>query len=270
MPPFLFFGCGYTHLSVCSVVMIAIYLCAKFYTMRYIILLLVLTFSLNTQAQNCRGTMNPRAFQSELHRLRSLPQESARFRTAFQLFQPFCLSSAQVYQVCAILGQDPYRIDFAFDSYQRVLDPQNFYDVYDSFNLFSSAFRLHDLVVGNVPVELVPIPAPQPSPAPVPLPEPICEVLPAELNEMKALIKDASFKESMEKQAKMMIKSKGCFRVDQIIDLISVFSFDDSKLLVAKYAFDYCVDTQNYYRVVNAFTFKAQKDALTTFIEERN
>ncbi len=238
--------------------------------MRHIILLSALLVSLNVNAQNCRGPINPRAFQGELHQLRALPNEAARFRSAFQVFQPYCLSSAQVYQICSILGQDPYRIDFAYASYNKVLDPQNFYDVYDSFQLFSSAFRLHDLVVGNMAVELVPIPQPQPDLEPVPIPEPICEVMPSEISEMKSLIKDASFKDAMERQAKMMVKAKGCFRVDQIVDLLSVFNFDDSKLMVAKYAFDYCVDTQNYYRVVNTLTFRSQKDSLTKFIEERN
>jgi hypothetical protein len=238
--------------------------------MRYFILFLILILSLNVQAQNCRGPINPRSFQGELQQLRSLRSEASRFRTAVQHFGPHCLSSAQVYQVCLILGQDPYRIDFAYESYYRVLDPQNFYDVYDAFELFSSAFRLRDLVVSNMAIELVPIPQPQPELEPIPIPEPVCEVLPAELAEIKALVEDASFKDSMEKQAKMMVKSKQCFRVDQIVELLSVFSFDDSKLVVAKYAFDYCVDTQNYYRVVNAFTFKPQKDAMTKFIQERN
>ena len=237
--------------------------------MKYLVLLSALIFSLNTQAQNCRGPINPRMFQTQLLQLRGLPQESARFRTAMDNFGPFCLSSAQVFQVCQLLGQDAYRIDFAYSSHQRVLDPENFYDVYDSFELFSSAFRLHDLI-GGVSVELVPIPQPVPVPEPEPIPVPLCEVSAQDMAEIKDLVKSATFKDSMEKQAKMMVKSKQCFRADQIVDLLSVFSYDDSKLSVAKYAFDYCVDTQNYYRVVNSFSFDSYKNDLTKFIEERN
>ncbi|MCF8275342.1 MAG: DUF4476 domain-containing protein [Flavobacteriales bacterium] len=237
--------------------------------MRYIFLFSFFIFSLNLEAQNCRGQINPRMFQTQLQQLRGLPQESARFRTAMQQFEPFCLSSAQVFQVCQILGQDPYRIDFAFSSYQRVIDPENFYDVYDALQLFSSAFRLHDLI-GGIGIELVPIPQPVPEPQAVPIPQPICEVTPQDMAEIKELIKAATFKDSMEKQAKMMVKSKQCFRADQIVELLGVFTYDDSKLMVAKYAFDYCIDTQNYYRVVNAFTFKSYQDDLTKFIAERN
>ncbi len=214
--------------------------------------------------------MNPRMFQTQLQQLRTLPQESARFRTAMQSLEPFCLSSAQVFQVCQLLGQDAYRIDFAYSSHQRVLDPENFYDVYDAFELFSSAFRLHDLVVANMTVQMVPIPQPIPSPEPLPIPVAVCEVTAQDMNEMKELVKSATFKDSMEKQAKMMVKSKQCFRTDQIVELLSVFTYDDSKLMVAKYAYDYCIDTQNYYRVVNSFSFKSYQDNLTKFISERN
>lgn len=240
------------------------------FDMRYVFVLSFFIFSLNAKAQNCVGPMNPRAFQVELQQMRSLPQESARFRNAMQRFEQFCLSSAQVYQVCQLLGQDPYRIDFAFASYQRVLDPENFYDVYDSFQLFSSAFRLHDITVGNMNIELVPIPEPIPAPAPAPVPVPVCEVSPQDMAEITQLVKAATFKDSMEKQAKMMIKSKRCFRADQIVEILNVLTYDDSKLAVAKYAFDYCIDTQNYYRVVDSFTFKSYKDDLTRFIEARN
>ena len=237
--------------------------------MRHFFVFAFILLTTGLHAQNCRGPINPRMFQSQLQQLRAMPQESARFRTAMQQFEPFCMTSAQVYQVCGLLGQDAYRIDFAYVSHARVLDPENFYDVYDSFQLLSSAFRLHDLI-GGMGIELVPIPQPLPAPAPAPLPQPICEVQAQELSEIKGLVKAASFKDSMEKQAKMMIKSKQCFRADQIVDLLSVFSFEDSKLTVAKYAFDYCVDTHNYFRVVNAFTFKSHQDDLTKFISERN
>ena len=237
--------------------------------MKYVFIAILSVATSFAQAQNCRGPINPRMFQNQLQQMRVLPQESARFRTAMDSFRPFCLSSAQVFQVCQLLGQDAYRVDFAYASHQRVLDPENFYDVYDSFELFSSAFRLHDLI-GGVGIELVPIPQPIPVPEPTPIPITICEVSPQDMAEIKSLVKSATFKDSMENQAKIMVKSKQCFSSNQIIDLLSVFTYDDSKLMVAKYAFDYCIDTQNYYRVVNSFTFKRHQDDLTGFIEARN
>jgi hypothetical protein len=234
--------------------------------MRLLLLLSFFIFSSSIYAQNCAGPMNPRAFQVQLQQLHGNPTDDSRLRAATQTILPFCLNSSQVYQVCRAFADDHFRLEFALAAYENVVDPDNFYDVYDALDRKSSAFRLHDMLSGNinydvVVVEQVPIPEP---------PMPVCEVSASEMSEIKDLVKSASFKDSMEKQAKMMVKSKQCFRADQIVDLLSVFSFDDSKLAVAKFAFDYCIDRQNYYRVVNAFTFKGAQDDLMKFITERN
>lgn len=234
--------------------------------MRYLFLLSFFLFSTGLSAQNCAGQLNPRDFQIKLQQLRAHPSDDARLRAAMQTLAPFCLNSSQVFQVCKVLTDDFYRLEFAFATYPNVIDPANFYDIYDALDRKSSAFRLHDMISGNLNYDVVVV---EPAPVPEP-PMPVCEVSDSEMQEIKGLVKSASFKDSMEKQAKMMVKSKQCFRSDQIVDLLSVFSYDDSKLMIAKFAYDYCIDRQNYYRVVNAFSFKSYQDDLTKFISERN
>jgi len=238
--------------------------------MKHLFLFSFFILSLNVSAQNCNGPMPQRMFDQQLQQLRANPNESSRMRYAMQVFIPHCLSSGQVFQVCRVLGSDAYCIDFAYAAYGNVVDPDNFYDVYDAFQLKSSAFRLHDMIHGLIVVQPMPLPEPLP-PAPAPQPVvPVCEVTASEMAEIREQIKAATYKDSMENQAKMMIKAKQCFRADQIADLLSVLTYDDSKLSVAKFAYDYCIDTQNYYRVVNTMTFKSYQDDLTKFIQSRN
>lgn len=234
--------------------------------MRHLLFFCFFIFSINLSAQNCAGQLNPRDFQIKLQQLRAHQSDDARLRAAMQTLAPFCLNSAMVFQVCKVLTDDFYRLEFAFATYPNVLDPANFYDIYDALDRKSSAFRLHDMISGNYNYEVVVV---EPAPVPEP-PMPVCEVSASDMKEIKDLVKAASFKDSMEQQAKMMVRSKQCFRADQIVDLLSVFSYDDSKLMVAKFAYDYCIDRQNYFRVVNAFSFKSYQDDLTKFISERN
>ena len=235
--------------------------------MRFVVLISFFFFGIASQlsAQNCAGPLNPRDFQIKLQQLRAQQSDDARLRAAMQTLAPFCLNSSMVFQVCKVLTDDFYRLEFAFATYPNVLDPANFYDIYDALDRKSSAFRLHDMISGNYLYDVIEVDV-----QPVAPPVPVCEVTAAEMNEIKELVRSASFKDSMEKQAKMMVKSKQCFRSDQIVDLLSVFSYDDSKLMVAKFAYDYCIDRQNYYRVVNSFSFKSYQDDLTKFISERN
>jgi len=57
--------------------------------------------------------------------------------------------------------------------------------------------------------------------------------------------------------------------VNQIIQICRLFSFEQSKLDFAKYAYRFCVDPGNYFMVNDVFSFSASKDELRKFIEER-
>jgi len=52
----------------------------------------------------------------------------------------------------------------------------------------------------------------------------------------------------------------------QIVDLLSVFGFESTKLEIAKAAYGRCVDRQNYYLVSNAFSFSSSVESLNTYI----
>lgn len=56
------------------------------------------------------------------------------------------------------------------------------------------------------------------------------------------------------------------FTADQIRDILFLFSFESSKLEVAKYAYDRCIDKQNYFKVYDAFSFSSSVDELSNYV----
>jgi hypothetical protein len=52
----------------------------------------------------------------------------------------------------------------------------------------------------------------------------------------------------------------------QITDIMRLFSFESSRLEIAKFAFRYVVDPQRYFMVNNAFSFSSSVDELNRFI----
>jgi len=86
---------------------------------------------------------------------------------------------------------------------------------------------------------------------------------------VKKNIENQSFEETRLTQAKQIIKSKGCFSSAQIKELCEAFSFEESRLEVAKYAYDYCSDKDNYYVVSEAFSFSSSTTELNEYIEKR-
>lgn len=84
----------------------------------------------------------------------------------------------------------------------------------------------------------------------------------------KATISNESFDETRLSTAKGIISSN-CLTADQVLELCNLFSFEQSKLDFAKCAYGKTVDPNNYFKVVNAFTFSSSKDELNRYISGR-
>ena len=52
----------------------------------------------------------------------------------------------------------------------------------------------------------------------------------------------------------------------QITDICRLFTFEDSRLDFAKFAYNHCTDPQNYYRIGEVFTFNSNTAALSDFV----
>ncbi len=55
----------------------------------------------------------------------------------------------------------------------------------------------------------------------------------------------------------------------QIAGIADEFTFDDDRLEWAKYAYDYCFDTNNYYKLDKTFTFYSNRDELKEYIANK-
>jgi len=90
----------------------------------------------------------------------------------------------------------------------------------------------------------------------------------SEFSDVKKSIEAKSFEDSKITLAKQVGSSR-CFTVDQVKGLMGLFSFEDSKLDIAKYAYERTFDIDNYYKVNDAFTFETSIDDLNGYIQAR-
>jgi hypothetical protein len=84
----------------------------------------------------------------------------------------------------------------------------------------------------------------------------------------KATIEDISFSDTQLATAKNIAESN-CLTTDQIAGIMDIFSFEDPKIEFAKYAYDYCVDQNNYYKLASQFSFDASKEELNNYLQGR-
>lgn len=83
----------------------------------------------------------------------------------------------------------------------------------------------------------------------------------------KATIKSIKFDDTKASTA-MQVISANCLNTTQIIGLLDLFTFEDTKLNLAKTAYGYCVDHKNYYKVVTAFKFDSSKEELNNYMAQ--
>ncbi len=109
-------------------------------------------------------------------------------------------------------------------------------------------------------------PAPKASPAP----STACNnaMSSGDFSSAKASISNQSFTDSQMKVAKQILKSN-CLNVNQVIEIMNIFSYEESKLDFAKAAYSKTVDKGNYYKINDAFTYSGSIDELNEFLESQ-
>lgn len=90
----------------------------------------------------------------------------------------------------------------------------------------------------------------------------------AEFDEAISSIKAKSFEDTKLTTAKQICKSS-CMTADQIRDFNKAFSFEDSRLEFAKYAYDYVYDSSKYYKVNDSFQFEMTAEELDEYLQSK-
>ncbi|MFQ3575227.1 MAG: DUF4476 domain-containing protein [Cytophagales bacterium] len=88
----------------------------------------------------------------------------------------------------------------------------------------------------------------------------------AEFNEGLELIKNQAFSETKMKVAKQFVSS-GCVSLAQTRQLIAEFGFDDQKLEIATFAYQYSNERKRFFMLNDAFSFSGTKDKFNKFLE---
>lgn len=83
-----------------------------------------------------------------------------------------------------------------------------------------------------------------------------------------ATIKKQSFEDTRLKTAKQVITAN-CLNVDQIIQIANTFNFEENKLEFSKYAYDYCIEPKNYFKLNGIFSFSTNVDELSDYVQSR-
>jgi len=90
----------------------------------------------------------------------------------------------------------------------------------------------------------------------------------SEFQSVKGSISSKPFEDNKVQIAKQFLGAN-CVSAAQVRDLMGMFTYEESKLDIAKFAYGRCVDPNNYYKVNDGFTFSSSIDDLNEFIGSR-
>lgn len=87
-------------------------------------------------------------------------------------------------------------------------------------------------------------------------------------NDVKQSISSASFEDTKLSTAQTILNSNWV-TTSQVMELCKLFSFENTKVKFAKFAYNRTVDPQNYYKVASVFDFDSNKRELNNFINSQ-
>jgi hypothetical protein len=90
----------------------------------------------------------------------------------------------------------------------------------------------------------------------------------ASFGKAKQTIESKGFDDTKLSTSKQVAKAN-CLTTDQILEIMKIFAFEESRLEFAKYAYDYCFDQNNYYNISQGFTFDSSTEELNEYIETK-
>ncbi len=86
-----------------------------------------------------------------------------------------------------------------------------------------------------------------------------------DLARLKNSLRRANFESDKKRIARQAISTHRV-RANQVYQILMMFSFESTKLKIAKFSYRYCIDKRNYYRVNDAFTFSSSIRELDNYI----
>lgn len=89
-----------------------------------------------------------------------------------------------------------------------------------------------------------------------------------DFKDAKTSISKQTFADQQMQIAKQVVQNH-CVSTDQIKEIMGIFTFEQNKLDFAKFAYDYCTEKANYYKVNDAFTFSGSVTELTNYVNSK-
>jgi hypothetical protein len=185
--------------------------------------------------------------------------ENLRMDASLSLVSRTCLSVAQAMKIATLLSLENNRMEFLKAAYSRIFDEANYDQAQQVFNHQPNKFAFAEFLKAKRLAALPPAPIVQP-PAP-------CVVSSEQFRMLRETLAREGSSSSRVVIAKNQIPAMKCFSSQQMKEILNLYPSSSDRLDVAKFAFQYVTDKDNYFLTVSSlFNSSSDRENLSNFV----
>lgn len=219
----------------------------------------------------CNIAMRQSDFNTFRNQISARPFDNTRLTVAKQACMHNCLTADQIANICRLFSYESTRLNFAKYAYDYCYDRYRYFLVGRAFVNSASVDELNRYISSRYQVT-----APNHNPygnngGYIQCDNPYCRYFmnDYDFNDLRNMINNTPYSSTKMTIAKQACSSN-CMSSEQIREICRLFSFDSDRLEYAKFAYDYCYDRRNYYKVNEVFAFSYSINELNRYISNRN
>ena len=210
-------------------------------------------YSYYNGSKGCNSVISDQVFISQAQKMANATSDNEKLPLGKNYVTYYCFSTAQVMKITSLLSIESNRLILAKLAYKRVYDKGNYNFMTQLFKYESNKRELIKYI----------------NSAPFDDSKVDCKVTDKDIADIKTQIKKQSFSNTKMTLAKQVIKAKKCFTTDQIIEILKLFNYDSLKMDLAKYAYDYVTDKNNYYKTADLLRYEFDKQSLLEYYKSK-
>jgi hypothetical protein len=185
--------------------------------------------------------------------------ENLRMDASISLVSRTCLSVAQAMKIATLLTLENNRMEFLKAAYSRIFDEANYDQAQQVFNHQPNKFAFAEILKAKRLAALPPSPVVQ---APPP-----CVVSAEQFRMLRETLAREGSSSSRVVIAKNQIPPMKCFTSQQMKEILNLYSSSMDRLDVAKFAYQYVTDKDNYFLTVSSlFNSSLDRENLSNFV----
>ena len=213
--------------------------------------------------KNCNTSLSDNDFMVYIREIAALKTEQEKYASALTMATQICLSTAQSMKLATALNMENNRLELLKKAYLRVYDEANFDQAVQVFTHIPNQQALRDFLTLSRKNALA---AQQASQVPPP-----CAVSDAEFTTIRTPLANESSSSTRLTIARQQIPRYNCYKSRQIKELVSLFPSSSDKLILAKFAYDFVSDKDNYFFEVSPLLpGSSDRQSLSTYISSKH